>query len=622
MVLQYNPIMTLSEKRINLLKHRLISIKSISSKLKLLDQRFFWYRLSAFLSAWLFAILTRFLIPGMAWLWVLIFLFVIFLGVVFFHRRLDKTRVRYQIAEEWFEQQIARATLDWEKIPQITPIINDPDHPYMNDLNLIGDRSLLQVVDTTNTVGGQKKLFDWFLSPDLVLEEICLRQSLIKEILEYPGFRNQTLLLGREVQRSTKGLWDEKNLMTWLQSQTSKTKLLQWLFLLSFLAALNLFLLAMNLFGNWGAYWQFSFLLYFGLYFFQYRTYQNTFQEAFQINKDLQPLEKVLKYLETYPAPKQSNLKLILAAIQHEHQKPSNYLRRIVLISSAASIQNNQILSLLINAILPWDMFFAYILERQKLNLKQYLPKWLSTWYDVEALSTLANFASLNPDYQFPDISQSPALVIFSAQGLGHPMIRKSEKVVNDFSVADIGEVAIISGSNMSGKSTFLRTLGVNLVLAYAGSVVNATKMQVCLLRLFTCIQVSDSLKDGFSYFYAEVRRLKMILNKLQETDTLPVFYLIDEIFQGTNHEERRIGSLSYIKALVKENGVGAISTHDIELSKLADQEIRVHNYNFQDSVVNGKMSFDYILRFGPSPTTNALKIMEIEGLPVKENHQ
>ncbi len=488
----------------------------------------------------------------------------------------------------------------------------------MNDLNLMGEKSLLQLIDVTNTTGGQKLLIDWFLNPELNLDQILVRQSLIKEILSLPGFRNQILIHGREVQQSSKGLWDEKNLESWLQNSTSTTKLNRWVLLLSLLAGLNLFLLTMDLIAGWGAYWQLSLLVYFGLYFFQYRTYQNTFQTAFQINKDLIPLEGVLKYLEKYPAPDQGLLKKLLAPIQQKQQKPSLHLRKIVLISSAASIQNNQILSLLINAILPWDMIFALILEKQKQNLQRTLPEWLSTWYQVEALSSLANFASLNPDYQFPTISQTPSSPLFTAQELGHPLIGKTIKVVNHFSIAAIGEVAIISGSNMSGKSTFLRTLGVNLALAFSGSVVNAAQMQVSLVRLFTCIQVSDSLKDGFSYFYAEVRRLKQILTNLHETESLPVFYLIDEIFQGTNHEERRIGSLAYIKALIKANGIGAISTHDIELSKLADQEERVHNYNFQDSVVEGKMAFDYILRPGPSPTTNALKIMEIEGLPIK----
>ena len=169
----------------------------------------------------------------------------------------------------------------------------------------------------------------------------------------------------------------------------------------------------------------------------------------------------------------------------------------------------------------------------------------------------------------------------------------------------------------MSGKSTFLRTLGINQVLAFAGAPVNASKMKTGLLRLFTCIQVSDSLADGFSYFYAEVRRLKILLDLLKDDDPLPVFYLIDEIFRGTNNQERRIGSQSYLRALIRAKGSGVVSTHDLELAKLSDMHSNIINFHFRDDVREGKMHFDYQLRPGPSPSTNALKIMKNEGLPI-----
>jgi DNA mismatch repair ATPase MutS len=181
------------------------------------------------------------------------------------------------------------------------------------------------------------------------------------------------------------------------------------------------------------------------------------------------------------------------------------------------------------------------------------------------------------------------------------------------------GEVALITGSNMSGKSTFLRTVGVNLALAYAGAPVNAAKLDLHLMRLFTCIQVADSLADGFSYFYAEVHRLKRLLDQMKINDSVPLFYLIDEIFRGTNNRERRIGSRAYVQALANSAGVGIISTHDLELAKLAIESNSILNYNFRDDVIEGKMVFDYCLRPGPSPTTNALKIMELEGLPVDQ---
>jgi hypothetical protein len=607
----------IQQKRIDLLTHRLDSITKVAEQLKFIDQSFFWYRLSAFLGAWLLAILTRFLFPGTAWIWVLVGMFVVFLMVVYFHRRLDRQRQKYQAAQEWLTQQVARARLDWEHLPELTTQSVNPDHPFMNDLNLLGERSLLQLIDTCATSGGQKHLHAWFLQPDLSYEGITQRQNLVKELVELPGFRTRFMLIGWQIKQDFKGLWDDQGIFRWLISHTPKNSIKRLLVLLTLMAGLNYVLLILNLFAGWQAYWQFSLILYLAIYFFQYRTYQSTFQDAYQLSKDLQPLEKSLVFLETYPARQGSELAWLLSAVKKSDQKPSSYLRKIVMISSAASLQNNQILSLLVNALMPWDIFFAYILDGFKQQLNQHLPAWLGIWYQAEGLTALANFAYLNPEYQFPVIRESITQPVLMAEGLGHPLIAKSAKVVNDFSFSNLGEVALISGSNMSGKSTFLRTLGVNLTLAYSGTVVNASQMQLSILRLFTCIQVSDSLKDGFSYFYAEVRRLRKLLSWLEERESMAVFYLIDEIFQGTNHEERRIGSLAYLKALVNANGVGAISTHDIELSKLADVEMRIHNFNFQDSVVEGKMSFDYCLRPGPSPTTNALKIMAIEGLPV-----
>jgi DNA mismatch repair ATPase MutS len=206
---------------------------------------------------------------------------------------------------------------------------------------------------------------------------------------------------------------------------------------------------------------------------------------------------------------------------------------------------------------------------------------------------------------------------VFQARGLGHPLIPDEQKVCNDFTIRGLGEITIITGSNMAGKSTFLRTLGVNLALAFAGGPANAQELQTVLFRLFTCIKVSDSVTDGTSYFYAEVKRLKRLLIALEENHPIPLFFFIDEIFRGTNNRERMLGSQAYTHTLIEKNGVGLISTHDLELAKLADQTSKIKNYHFRDDIRNGQMVFDYSLHPGPCPTTNALKIMQQAGLPV-----
>ncbi len=199
---------------------------------------------------------------------------------------------------------------------------------------------------------------------------------------------------------------------------------------------------------------------------------------------------------------------------------------------------------------------------------------------------------------------------------MGHPLIKKEKKIQNDYSFNPQGEIAIITGSNMSGKSTFIRTIGVNLSLAYAGSVVNAEEMSISLFRLFTCIKVSDSVIDGISYFYAEVKRLKALLDEIEESE-YPVLFLIDEIFRGTNNIERLKGSSAFIKKLAHTGAIGAVATHDLELVKLSEEISKVRNYHFREEIKEGKMIFDYKLNDGPCPTTNALKIMKLEGLPV-----
>jgi DNA mismatch repair ATPase MutS len=169
----------------------------------------------------------------------------------------------------------------------------------------------------------------------------------------------------------------------------------------------------------------------------------------------------------------------------------------------------------------------------------------------------------------------------------------------------------------MAGKSTFIKTIGINLCLAYAGGPVNAQSLQLTPFRLHTCIRISDSIVDGFSYFYAEVKCLKYLLDKLNDKHPLPMLYLIDEIFRGTNNRERIIGSQAYIKELISKRGVGFLATHDLELASLADTSPQVSNFHFRDQVQDGKLVFDYKIRVGPCPTTNALKIMQMEGLPI-----
>jgi DNA mismatch repair ATPase MutS len=258
-------------------------------------------------------------------------------------------------------------------------------------------------------------------------------------------------------------------------------------------------------------------------------------------------------------------------------------------------------------------------------------PQWVQVCYELDAYTALANFAYVNPDYVFPTLvaetrhpkSQKLRMSenvqpIFDARDLGHPLIPHAQAICNDFTFNAPGEMAILTGSNMAGKSTFLKSIGINLCLAYAGAPVVATQFSSVPFRLATCIHITDSVTDGFSYFYAEVQCLKRLLQELKTKSDLPLLYLIDEIFRGTNNRERLQGSRAYVQSLLQENGVGLVATHDLELASLADQRPQIHNYHFRDDVADGKLVFDYKLHPGPCPTTNALKIMQMAGLPIE----
>ncbi|MCU0497295.1 MAG: hypothetical protein MUF87_08095 [Anaerolineae bacterium] len=527
--------------------------------------------------------------------------------LIYRHRKIKNMITRFKIAAQIKRETLARLRLDWTQLPPSTLTANT-DHPFAADLDLLGDYSVHRLLDTTFSQGGSARLRDWLLTvhPDLtVIQE---RQGVVQELTPLRSFRDRLALQAR--QTGIKGKWDGERLRHWL-AQDHGTPITRAILLrLGGLALVNAILFGLYQLGIIGPIWIITLIVYIFATGAQFRNLLDLFGEALTLENELERLSAVLGYLETYQ-PRSARLAAWFKAFQIADQRPSKSLRRIQRVVAATSIQRNPILWFTLNILMPWDVFFGYQLAQNKQALAKQLPEWLKVLYELEALLSLATFADLHPSYTFPHVDNGRT---FSATAIGHPLI--PARVKNDFTIQP-GEVVIITGSNMSGKSSFLRTLGVNLILAYAGSVVCAESLHTGLFRVFTCIKVSDSVVDGISYFYAEVRRLKALLNALQVTDALPLFFLIDEIFRGTNNRERLIGSRAYIEALLNGNGCGLISTHDLELIHLEESFSTIRNYHFREQIRDNRMQFDYQLRRGGSPTTNALRIMAIEGLPI-----
>lgn len=549
--------------------------------------------------------------------------------------QLSERATSYATLLEVKAQHIARLELDWDHIPAMNDNEPEVDHPFEHDLDITGDCSLLELVNTGRTKSGQARLRTWLLNRIPDRETIAHRQACISEIAQLSDFRDRLQALSYKLTYDVEIPWDETTLRLWLQRPLHPRPP----FLLVALSWCLSALLAATLLLYLYAHLPFTLLLIalavtFTCSLFTIRYRSNLFEDASHMQHIFQHLQTIFSFLEKYPYGTHQHLRNLCEPFVTCKPGPSRLLKRLKKVakrttsrqkrqqgqnSSSPTQFGEQLIPFLFNQFVPWDLTLAYSLARCEEQARTLLPSWLDRWYELEALCSLATFAYLSPDYTFPEISDpatSNASPVLQATALGHPLLPDSSKVTNDLTIERSGDIFLITGSNMAGKSTFLRTIGTNLCLAYAGAPVNATMMRTDLFELYCCIRVTDSLVEGYSYFYAEVRRLRQLLQRLHQETSYPVFFLIDEIFKGTNNRERLIGSQAYIYTLAEERCSGVISTHDLELVDIANELPQVKNYHFRDEVVNGQMAFDYRLYPGPCPTTNALRIMQMEGLP------
>ncbi len=595
------------------LQNQIVRLNLRLNRLHARSNRFARYRLLTFLPGMAIALFCYYFVNReLGWSLIAATL-IVFNIIAYYHRRLLRSITSHEIWRELKSTQVARMDLNWESIPLFSTTPPDSEHPFEIDLDLTGKKSLHHLVDTAVSREGSARLRNWLLATESDLYEVTRRQEAVRELTPLTRFRDKLWLAIRLV---TKETLDGNKLLEALSNATA-SKSLRWLLPLSVvLAVITMIFFALNQLALMRAWWIVSLIVYGLFYFFNEKLYAGMMNEVVEISDELAKLKAILHYLENYSTLQHHHLQRMVRPFQNADSRPSVVLNRIMIVATLIGLRMNPMMRLLLNVTVPWDFFLARRLVFLKKEIAGRLPKWLDALYELEATNSLANFAYLNPDYAFPEF-RDDAAPEFSSRQLGHPFIPDAQRVGNDFRFNQLGDIAIVTGSNMSGKSTFLKTIGVNLALAYAGGPVAAEAMQTSRFRVFTCIKINDSVTDGFSFFYAEVRRLKRLLDELQKKDRPPLLFLIDEIFRGTNNRERLIGSQSYIRALAGGHGVGMISTHDLELTKLAESIVGLTNYHFREEVVVGKMVFDFKLRRGPCPTTNALKIMQMEGLPV-----
>lgn len=582
-----------------------------------------WLRLGVFILGTLASVFA-FAQQESEWGWFVLGLStLLFILAVRVFQRFQQSLFRHQILIRHLQTQQARLQRNWSELPLPFEAALAVEHPFAKDLDLVGMASLQQLADTCISQEGSQTLVDWIVQRTPDPAQILGRQALVKSLLPRNLFRQGLLLRGAETAWEFRHVhaagshWRASELLAILARYPEHARPGKTLAVLTILAAIHWFFQALAWLG-WvpSLFWQIPLSMYILFFWLARGQTRHLFQEAFQLDYEVRKLSKILSWLENWAhvTAFKSTLKDLVAV------SPRRLFQRLGKVVPLASLQTNPLAWLMMNLALPCDFFAAWQLANIKPVLYAQLPRWIAALAELEAAASLANLAWLHPDWRFPLLTEAEAPLLLSP-ALGHPLLPPDKRIRNGFRIDHPGQVCLLTGSNMAGKSTFIKSIGVNLALAQAGGAVDAEALNWRPVRLFGCIRVSDSVTDGFSYFYAEVRRLKRLLDELEckETSVYPVFWLIDEIFRGTNNRERFLGSKAYIEALLEKKGAGVISTHDLELTQVAPDKIQ--NFHFRERIVGQEMVFDYHLQIGPCPTTNALKIMALEGLPVPVLH-
>ncbi len=545
----------------------------------------------------------------------------VFIAVAAYHNKVESQIHRLRRWKQIKQVHLARIALDWAAIPP-RPGDTPTSHPYASDLDLFGTHSLTHLLDTTVSDHGRERLHRWLLNQPTPAAQWQTRQSLVKELTPRGLFRDRLTL---EATLTGEQEINGKRLAAVLDHPIGWPTLNAMLVVQSLLALTTISLATASMLGVLPGYWMFSFAIY-ALIYFMTDQGEELLEHAVGLHHETERLATVLGYVERHAKRRHTVLASLCRDLMQE-ASPTLHLKQTAQILHAISIKAHPLVHLAINAFCPWDLWFTRRLSQVQHAIKHRLPRWLDCLAEVEATSALATFASLHPHYTWPTPiigvkEQNGVPPTLHADRLGHPLLPAHSCIANDVRIQGLGSIHLITGSNMSGKSTFLRTVGINLCLAQAGAPVCAHSFKWTWSRLACCIRVDDSLNAGLSFFYAEVKRLKTILDATTVQTMPPVLFLIDEIFKGTNNRERLIGSRAYIKALSAGYGFGLVSTHDLELTDLEKEIPSLTNAHFQETVSAGVLSFDYQLKPGPCPTTNALKIMELEGLPISSAHQ
>jgi DNA mismatch repair ATPase MutS len=484
----------------------------------------------------------------------------------------------------------------------------DKLHPYINDLDIFGQNSVFQLLNRCTTEGGRELLAKW-LSHFSKKSEIEKRQTAVKELTSNINWRQEFQAHGLHKENS---LEDPEPLIHWLKTPynyNSVFKVIAFIF-----PALTIVSILLNVFLDTSIYYSVGIFFISGFILKQFSEHIKNLSESVSQHVGLlATYSALIKHLET-SSFESERLKLLKSYLHHDDHKASVSIQNLYKILDFLNARSN-FFYFIIDTLLLFDLHIVFMAERWKKKNQADIALWFGTISEFEAINSIAGFAYSNPNFIFPKISDGDYKLEISE--IAHPLIKKHERISNNYSLQGMGGLTIITGSNMSGKSTFLRTLGVNVVLGLSGAPVCAKEMTVSELQIFTSMRTEDNLEEHVSSFYAELQRIKALLEEVEKGK--PVLFMLDEILKGTNSQDRHIGAVSLAKQLSKTSAFGLISTHDLELGKLEKELKNVSNYSFNSEVKGDEIIFPYKLDEGICKSFNASALMEKMGIKIFE---
>lgn len=538
--------------------------------------------------------------------------FIPFLFLMKVHNHLFKQKDWLDTAEKHYQGELSALENDHSRFDGGIEYM-DPTHPYTYDLDVFGEHSLFQRLNRTCTPYGKQLLSTWLCRHLDQKQEIEKRQQAIQELCQYHQFREYFRITGLSQESEKAG---PSLLRQWVEIPVQFISKKRYNWICKLVPAINITLLILGIFDLISFNWfnmTFSCFLIGSMGLIKQIT---RIQSGY--NQTLNLLSIYAKLIDMTDQQMMNSPLLVSLKnkFYYNNKKATDILQTLNKELERLDLRNNMILYVILEGGLFWQVRQMLRIEKWKQDYGPQLIQWVETLGELDALCSLGTFAFNHPQYTYPNISEEP--FIFKAKDMGHPLMVQEKCVLNDANIPSQPYFIIITGANMAGKSTYLRTIGTNYLLACIGTPVYCKSLEIYPGHLMTSLRTSDSLKDNESYFFAELKRLHQIIERLKGGEIM--FIILDEILKGTNSIDKQKGSLSLVKQLIKLRANGIIATHDLLLGTLKEYfPSEIKNYCFEADITNNELSFSYKLKEGVAQNMNACFLMKKMGIDIDD---